>query len=144
MRKKPILLWHNQRGLWWRTNYRLKLFQHSREQQDLLPHTRSQRRGQIKNTSKTFSMAINTYPKRSQSKNQIRNWPITTDNINISESIYGPQISIIQGKTIIRSPEHHKTIPRIPLPPCMAKRHHNEELSMDFFFVNGIPFLSTK
>ena len=30
-------------------------------------------------------------------------------------------------------PDHHKTIPRIPLPPIMAKHHQNVELDMDFY-----------
>ena len=51
---------------------------------------------------------------------------------------------MIQFKAIRRSPEHHKTIPRIPFPPLMAKRHKNVELVMDFFFVNGSPFLHIK
>ena len=65
-------------------------------------------------------------------KNQIRNFPITTNDIIREESIYDPQLPIIQGKSIIRIKEHHKTTPRISLPPLMAKHHQNMELDMDF------------
>ena len=75
--------------------------------------------------------------KEAAQKNQTRNCPITTDDISRSESIYGPQISIIQVKAIIRIPDHHKTIPMIPLPPIMTKYYHNVELSMDFYFSIG-------
>ena len=36
--------------------------------------------------------------------NQIRNFPITTDDISRAEAIYGPQIPIIQGRSIRRRP----------------------------------------
>ena len=65
-------------------------------------------------------------------KNQIRNFLTTTNDISRSEAIYGPQIPIIKGKAIRRSTEHHKIIPRIPLPPLMSKHHQNVELDMDF------------
>ena len=53
-------------------------------------------------------------------------------------------MSIIQFKAIRRIPDHHKTIPGIPLPPLMAKHHQNVELAMDFLFVNRSPFLNKK
>ena len=37
-------------------------------------------------------------------KNQIRNFPITTNEISRVEAIYGPQIPIIKVKAIRRSP----------------------------------------
>ena len=68
---------------------------------------------------------INTDNKKSRWKNQIRNLPITIDNINREETIYGPHIPIIQVKAIRRSPKHHKTTPRIPLSPPIEKHQHN-------------------
>ena len=50
----------------------------------------------------------------------------------------------IQVKAIIRSPYHHKIIPRINFPPLMAKHHQNVEIAMYFLFVNGSPFLQKK
>ena len=82
--------------------------------------------------------------KQSFRNNQIRNYPITTDNISRPESIYSPQIKPIQGKEIRRIIEHHKTIPKIPLPPLMFKHHQNMDLSMNFLFFNESPFLHTK
>ena len=65
-------------------------------------------------------------------ENQIRNFLITTNVIGRAEAIYGSQITIIQVKETIRSTDHNKTTPRIPLPPIMSKYHHNMELAMDF------------
>ena len=79
--------------------------------------------------------------KESIQNNQIRNCPITSDDISRAEAIYGHQIPIIQFKAIRRIPEHHKTNPRILLPPIMAKHHQNMELAMNFFFVNESTFL---
>ena len=63
---------------------------------------------------------------------QIRNCPITTDDIIIAETIDDPQIPIIKGKSIRRISEYHKTIPRIPFTPLMAKHNHNVDLAMYF------------
>ena len=87
-------------------------------------------------STRNFKESIQNY--------QIRNCTVTTDDISKSEAIYAPQIPIIKGKATRRIPEHHKTIPRIPFPPLMAKHHQNVELSIHFFFVNGSTFLHTK
>ena len=54
--------------------------------------------------------------KESVGENQIRNFPITIDDINRAEKIYEPHIHIIIGKSFIRRPEYHTTTPNIPLP----------------------------
>ena len=77
-------------------------------------------------------MTIYTKLKKSVQKNQIRNFSITTDDISRSEAIHAPQIYTIQGKAIGIIPDHHNTIPRIPLPPLMYKHHQNMELFMNF------------
>ena len=100
---------------------------------------------QSKNTSESFRMSIYTNPeKEAVQNNQIRNCPITREKISRSESIYGPQIPIIQGKVIRRIPDRHKTIQRISLPPIVAKHRHTVEVSMDFLFFVGVSFLQTK
>ena len=52
-------------------------------------------------------------------------------------------ITIIQGKTIRRRTYHNKKIPWTPLTTTISKHHHNVEISLDLFFVNGSPFLHT-
>ena len=75
MWRSPILLLHNQRGLWQSQNYGLHLSQNSREQQAMIPQTRRQSSRRSKNTSTTCMVAINTYPKRSCSKKSNRGLP---------------------------------------------------------------------
>ena len=65
---------------------------------------------------------IKTDTKRSRWKNQIRNLPITIDDINRAETIYGPQIPIIKGRAVGRRPELHfqHPLPTPPLPPTLV------------------------
>ena len=58
-------------------------------------------------------------------KNQTIIFPITTNDTNRAEAIYGTHIPIIQGKATISIPEHQNTTPRIPLYPIMGKNHHH-------------------
>ena len=67
-----------------------------------------------------------------QTVKEAGNCPITTDDIKRADAIYGPNIKTIQGKSTRRIPDHHKNIPRIPLPYLMVKNHNNVELTMDF------------
>ena len=115
--ERSILFWHNQLVFWQIPNYRLQLYQHRREQHVMLLQTGNQISGRSDSNSATCRMAVYIDPKKSVQRNQIRNCPITTDDIIRAEAIYAPQIRIIKGKSIIRIPEHHKTTPRTPLTP---------------------------
>ena len=63
--------------------------------------------------------------KKAVGKHQIINCPITIDNTNGTEAIYGPHIPIFHENYIRGSSEHHMTIQRIPLPPPHAKHHQH-------------------
>ena len=93
-----------------------------------------------RNKRKTSTQAL----KVAFGKNQIRNIPVTIDNINQAEAFYISYIPIIQGKAIIMRPEHQNKIQRISLPPPIYKHHHSVEIALYFLFVNGSPFLHTK
>jgi hypothetical protein len=77
------------------------------------------------------------------SKQLLLNCNITIDDINRAELIYGPPTPILQGKMTRQKPQSVK-IERIPLPLPISKHHKNLQLYVDFFFVNGYPFLATK
>ena len=77
-------------------------------------------------------------------KNQRINCLVTIDGINKEEPIYRPHIPIIQIKAIRRGPEYQNTTLRIPLPPPISKYHHNLEIVLNLFFVNGSSFLHKK
>jgi hypothetical protein len=78
------------------------------------------------------------------SNNCIRNSPVTLDDINQAEIIYGPAKPLLEGKMIQKQPPKH-WIKRVPLPLAMISTHHEElQLYIDFFYINGYPFLATK
>ena len=77
------------------------------------------------------------------SKQLINNSPITVDDINRAEYIFGPAKPLLEGKMTRVSPQECK-IQRIPLPIPILQQHKQLELYVDFFFVNGHPFLTTR
>jgi hypothetical protein len=75
--------------------------------------------------------------------NFIRNCNITVDDINRAEIIYGPATPLLFGKMTRPTPLSHR-FEKVPLPLPIATHHKNLQLYVDFFFVNGYPFLTTK
>ena len=69
--------------------------------------------------------------------NQIQDCPITSDNIQVGEAIYGPLVPILQGKMVRQSPRYSATVERIPLPAPIAEHHKKDDMSADFLFVQG-------
>ena len=122
---RPILFWHNQRGLCQIPNHRLHLPQHSREQQVTISQTRKQRIRRSNNNSSIYSMAVYTDLKIFRPKESNQGLFNNHRKISRVEAIYGPQIPTIQGKAIRWKPENHTTTPRISLPPLLDKHHHN-------------------
>jgi hypothetical protein len=75
--------------------------------------------------------------------NLIRNSSVTIDDINRAELIYGTATPLLQGKMTRIHPPQAK-ITKIPLPLPISENHKHLQLYIDFFFINGIPFLHTK
>jgi len=75
--------------------------------------------------------------------NLIRECPITCDDINRAEHIFGPDIGTLKGKTVRTQPSAVPTRNLIPLPMSIQTWHKNITLCADIFFLNGIPFLHT-
>ena len=75
--------------------------------------------------------------------NLMQNCRITSDDISRAERIYGPPPPLLQGKSTQSKPKpvnvHH-----LPLPLQIQERHKDIILHIDFFYVNGLPFLHTK
>ena len=68
---------------------------------------------------------------------------VTVDDINRADLIYGSALPLLQGKMVRHRPEGVR-IEHITLPLPIATNHKNVQLYVDFFFVNGYPFLATK
>lgn len=81
--------------------------------------------------------------KRIVSSNLLRNCPITIDDINRAEIIFGTPSPLLKGKMIKPSSIKVK-IEKIPLPLPISKYHQRLQLYIDIFYVNKIPFFHTK
>jgi hypothetical protein len=74
--------------------------------------------------------------------NFISNNPVTTEDIEIAERIFGPDIGSLKGKTT-----RHRPAPVIndyvEVPQELLDNHHNIILCIDTIKINNIPFLTT-
>jgi hypothetical protein len=76
------------------------------------------------------------------SSNQIRNLPITLDDINIAEKIFGPDVGALKGKTTRTKPA--PVVPDfIEIPKELIINHENVILCIDAIKINGLTFLTT-
>ena len=73
-------------------------------------------------------------------ENQIRNCPITVDDINRAETIYGKPAPLLQGKLTRIHPSSLGQNQPLPLPTCVMENHKNIHLYIDIFYVNGMAF----
>ena len=76
------------------------------------------------------------------SSNQLANCPITVDDIERAETIYGPSVPILKGKTTRRSPDRVVS-DYINIPTKVIEANKNVDLSGDIFFINKVPFFGT-
>ena len=74
--------------------------------------------------------------------NLIRNCPLTVADIVIAETLFGPDIGSIRGKTVRRAPTT-VTTDYVAIPAVIRDRMGPVEITADLFFVNSIPFLLT-
>ena len=78
------------------------------------------------------------------SANLIRNCPVTPHDAKRASIIYGPDIAVLKGKsTRSRAAVRISTFEATLVPPAILEHHRRVTLCVDFFFVQGIPFLHT-
>ena len=74
--------------------------------------------------------------------NMIRNCPVTEEDINIAEKIFGKDISTLKGKSVRTTP-----VPvvkdYIKIPKAIMEKHQDVELCADIMFIQGLAFLTT-
>lgn len=74
--------------------------------------------------------------------NQISNIPITIDDINIAEKIFGPDVGALKGKTTRQKPAP-VVADYIEIPKELIDNHSNITLCLDGMKINGVNFLTT-
>ena len=75
--------------------------------------------------------------------NLLINSEVTIDDHNRALHIFGPAKPLLQGEMVRMKPTSNK-IEKIPLPLPISQHHQHISISVDFFWVNGHTFLTTK
>lgn len=72
----------------------------------------------------------------------ITNCPVTVTDVKNAQTIFGPDLAGLRGKTVRRRPEHVRT-DYVEIPKDFLSAYRNVTLTVDVMFVNGLPFLVT-
>jgi hypothetical protein len=74
--------------------------------------------------------------------NAIRNCPVTTEDVNIAEKIFGPYMSSIKGKLTCQksTPVREDTV---KIPEELIANNREIELCIDIMYVNECGFMTT-
>jgi len=76
-------------------------------------------------------------------ENLLTNTEITIDDLHRADHIFGPAKPLLQGTMIRQKPTVNK-IEKIPLPLPISTHHSSLSLCIDFFYMNGHAFLTSK
>jgi hypothetical protein len=74
--------------------------------------------------------------------NSIKDCPVTLDDINLAENIYGPDVASLKGKSTRPRPTPVVS-DIIEVPDELIAAQHEIDLCIDTFFVNSLAFLAT-
>jgi Reverse transcriptase (RNA-dependent DNA polymerase) len=74
--------------------------------------------------------------------NQIKNCPVKAEDIDVAQMVWGKDIIALKGKTVRRKPTPIVGS-TMKVPAEFLKLHKNVTISIDIFYVQGIPFFLT-
>ena len=74
--------------------------------------------------------------------NYLKDNPVRTRDVDVALKIYGPSVALLKGKTVCKTaPVARQDVVEVPKEIRML--HKRVTLSIDIFFVNGIPYFAT-
>ena len=74
--------------------------------------------------------------------NMLKDNPVTSQDVDIALKIWGPSVALLKGKTVRRkAPVVRQDI--VVVPKEIRQVHKRVTLSIDIFFVNGVPYFAT-
>ena len=76
--------------------------------------------------------------------NLLLNCPLTTNDIDRADMIYGLQVPMLRGKMVRQTQKEFTSVLWTKIPSLLLKNYPTDKIDMDFFFVNGNPFFYTK
>jgi hypothetical protein len=74
------------------------------------------------------------------SSNMIKNCPVTLTDVANANTIFGPDLATLKGKTVRITPPPVAT-DYVQIPNEIMSLNRNVTLAIDIMFVNGLPFL---
>ena len=74
-------------------------------------------------------------------QNIIKNCPVTAEDVNIAEKIFGGDIGALKGKTTRRRPTPVRE-DLVEIPPELLQQHQDITYCMDIMYVNGMPMMT--
>jgi hypothetical protein len=77
-----------------------------------------------------------------RSNHQIKDCPVTVQDVDVALKIWGKNIAALKGKTT-RSKPNPVARDSVKVPVALLKRHKEVFLTVNIFFVNKIPFFLT-
>jgi hypothetical protein len=91
------------------------------------------------------ALALIGYPspkdfKHMVSSNMIKNCPVTSTDVANANTIFGPDLATLKGKTVRITPPPVAT-DYVQIPNEIMSLNRNVTLAIDIMFVNGLPFL---
>ena len=72
--------------------------------------------------------------------NLLKDCPVTPEDVENANTIFGPDLATIRGKTVRNSPERVVT-DYVEIPRIFFEKHHRITIVADIMFVNSVPFL---
>jgi hypothetical protein len=75
--------------------------------------------------------------------NAIKNNPVTTEDVDIAEKIFGPDVTTLKGKMTRRAPPIPVIEDHIEIPRELITAQYSVTLCLDGMKVNDISFLTT-